>query len=237
SDEKHHLLVNIHHIVADGWSIGLLIKELGAFYAHYHSGAEVQLTPLAVQYGDYASWQREYQQEGLLSGELEYWQQRLANIPQVHNLPLDKARPAEQQFAGRTLVSHLDTGVTAELKAACQSQGVTLFMYLQAVFAALLHRYSGEHDIVMGTPVAGRTHQDIEPLIGMFVNTLVLRNDLSDVNSFEELLAQSKERILEAQDNQHVPFDMLVDELNPERSLSHSPIFQVLFTLQNNEQV
>ncbi|TDR35194.1 amino acid adenylation domain-containing protein, partial [Tahibacter aquaticus] len=236
ADSEHVLLVTQHHIVSDGWSIGVLVKEVSALYTAFCQGQPDPLPPLAIQYADFAAWQRERLHGALLQGHLDYWRSQLAGLPAVHNLPLDKPRPAQQRFAGGRAQLDLDAATLAGLHALARRHDASLFMLLQAAFALLVARWSGETDIVMGTPIAGRLHPDVEPLIGFFVNTLVLRSDLSANPTFEQLLAQARATALAAYEHQEIPFEMLVDELKPVRSLSHAPLFQLLFSMQNNEQ-
>ncbi|WP_163832494.1 non-ribosomal peptide synthetase [Spartinivicinus ruber] len=233
------LLINMHHIASDGWSMGVLMNELNQLYANICKGNSVEknLPELAIQYGDYAVWQRNWLSGQLLEEKLDYLQQQLQGIPEVHNLPLDNPRPAVQQYRGSHFVYELDPILIKQFKALCQAKGATLFMGLHAVLASLISRYSGETDIVIGTPVANREQSEVATLIGFFVNTLVLRSDLSDEISFDDLLIQSKQTALAAYTRQQVPFDHLVERLKPSRSLSYHPIFQVMLALQNNEQV
>src|SRR6185436_5757992 len=236
SEDDHMVLCNMHHIASDGWSMGILKQELATLYAAYLEGAENPLPPLRVQYADYASWQRQWLRGEVLEEQLSYWRGQLAGLPLVHGLPLDHPRPARQGFAGGHHVHGMGGELRDRIAARCRESGVTLFMFLQAAFATLLSRYSRETDVVVGSPIAGRVHRDVEPLIGFFVNTLVLRSDLSGNPRFADLLESSKQTILDAYAHQHVPFEMLVEELKPERSLSHSPLFQVLLVLQNTER-
>jgi amino acid adenylation domain-containing protein len=237
SDDEHVVLFNMHHIASDGWSMGVLMRELGALYEAYRAGRDNPLPPLRVQYADYAHWQRQWLRGEILEDQLSYWRRQLAGLPLVHGLPLDKPRPARQGFDGGEHVQRLDGDLKGRIEAVRRERGVTLFMFLQAAFSVLLGRYSQETDIVVGSPIAGRVHHDVEPLIGFFVNTLVLRADLSGAPRLVDLLESSRRTILDAYAHQHVPFEMLVEELKPERSLSHSPLFQILFALQNTEQV
>ena len=242
--ELYTLAICLHHIAADGWSAGVIIKELSAFYAACEQDnmtsldlpLEPPLEPLAVQYADFARWQRDWLQGEVKEQQLQYWRSQLKALPQVHSLVLDKPRPPQQSAAGATVHRMLNPQLTAQIQHCCQQHDVTLFMLLQSAFALLLHRYSGDNDIVMGSPVAGRSHSEIEPLIGMFVNTLVLRTDLSQQPNVAQLLHNTRQMVTEAYEHQHVPFEMLVDELKPERSLSHSPLFQLMFSLQDPDQ-
>ncbi|HBL26897.1 MAG TPA: non-ribosomal peptide synthetase, partial [Acidobacteria bacterium] len=236
AEEEHVLLLNMHHIASDGWSMGILMRELGALYEAYRAGKENPLPPLAVQYADYASWQRRWLQGDVLEGQLGYWRERLAGLPPVHELPLDRPRPPREGFAGGEHVMRIGEEVGRRLEAVCRESGATLFMVLQVALAALVGRWSHATDVVLGSPIAGRIHRDVEPLIGLFINTLVLRNDLSGDPRFADLLEAGKQMILDAYAHQHVPFEMLVEELRPQRSLSHSPLFQILLVLQNAER-
>ncbi len=236
ADEEHLLLCNMHHIASDGWSMGVFVAELSRLYAACLQGRDNPLTPLPVQYADYAQWQREWLRGEVLAAHLAYWQGQLAELPPVHGLPLDQPRPAQQTFNGQRYLQRLDGEVLAAVKTLCQRHDVTLFMLLQTAFAALLSRYSNEQDIVIGTPIAGRTQAETEGLIGFFVNTLVLRSRFDQHGSFRQVLLANKQTILEAYTHQHIPFEMLVQEVQPERNLRHSPVFQILFSLQNTEQ-
>lgn len=231
--EQHILAVTLHHIAADGWSMAILINELIALYR----ADSAQLLPdLPVQYADYAHWQRNWLQGERLQQQLDYWSNQLAGLPQVHSLPLDYPRPARQSFDGAHYVSTISADLTQQLYQACQAVGATLFMGLHAAFSVLLSRYSNERDIVVGSPIANREQAEIAGLIGFFVNTLVLRSDLSGNPSFNDLLNQSKNTLLGAYAHQQVPFEQLVEQLQPERSLSHSALFQIMLVLQNNQQ-
>ncbi|HKH47321.1 MAG TPA: amino acid adenylation domain-containing protein, partial [Thermoanaerobaculia bacterium] len=236
AEQDHVLLFNMHHIASDGWSMGVLIQELVTLYAAYRAGEESPLPPLCVQYADYAQWQRQWLRGEILDSQLGYWRRQLAGVPQVHALPLDRPRPSRLTYDAGLSVQRLDGRLQERIAARCRESGVTLFMFLQAAFSVLLSRYSQEKDVVVGSPIAGRVHRDVEPLIGFFVNTLVLRSDLSANPRFVDLLESSRQTILDAYAHQHVPFEMLVEELKPERSLSHSPLFQILMVLQNAEQ-
>ena len=232
SEQEHVVLLTMHHIVSDGWSMGLLIKEVASLYVAYSEGLESTLPELTVQYGDFAVWQRGWLQGAELERQLTYWREQLSELP-VLELPADRARPAVQNYDGAGRRFTLDRETTAQLKELSQREGVTLFMTLLAAFQTLLARYSGQNDIVVGTPIAGRTRHEIEPLIGFFVNTLVLRSKIDTDESFRELLAQVREVCLGAYAHQEVPFEKLVEELQPERDLSRSPLFQAMFALQN----
>ena len=236
SEEYHVVLFNIHHIASDGWSRGILIQDFSAYYHSFAKGETVSLQPLRVQYSDYAQWQKKWLRGSVLEKQLAYWKTRLEGIPSIHNLPLDRARPAEPSYHGERHQRVYNKKKSESIYRFCQKHDVTLFMFLQTAFAVLLARNSGEQDIVLGTPIAGRVHKDIEGLIGFFVNSLVLRSDLSEDPAFSDLLATSKQHILDAYTHQYLPFEMLVEEINPERSMVRSPLFQVVIVLQNNEQ-
>ncbi len=232
-EDDHVLLLTLHHIAADGWSAGVLVHELTALYEAHSLGIDPELAPLPIQYADYAVWQRN--DTALLEPQLAYWKQQLAHAPSVHGLPLDHPRPAHQQFAGRNLQAHLDRKTLDGLQRLANDHGATLFMVLQTAFSLLVSRWSGTADVVVGTPVAGRNQKETERLIGFFVNTLVLRNELAEDLPFTRLLQQGRQHVLDAFSNQDVPFEMLIEELRPERSLSHAPLYQLVFALHNNE--
>ncbi|HEU0077496.1 MAG TPA: condensation domain-containing protein, partial [Longimicrobiaceae bacterium] len=233
--EDHVLLITIHHIVADGWSTGVFTRELSALYDAYSDGRESPLPELEVQYADFAVWQREELQGEVLERELAWWKERLSGAPELLELPTDHPRPAVQTYRGANERVELPADMPERLTAVARSEGATLFMVLLAAFQALLSRYSGSEDVVVGSPIAGRTRSELEGLIGFFVNTLVLRTDLSGDPSFRELLRRVRAVTLGAYEHQEVPFERLVAEMEPERSLSHAPLFQVLFSLQNTQ--
>ena len=237
SEQEYVVLFNLHHIASDGWSMGLVIKEFSTLYSAYCQGQSNPLPELKVQYVDYAQWQRDYLQGDVLDSQLGYWKAQLEGIPQVHSLPLDKPRPAQQSHKGAPLRQLLDKALADELQTFCKQQDVTLFMLLHSAFSLLVGRYSGENDVVVGSATAGRLHKDVEPLIGFFVNNLVLRSDLSQDLPYSEYLQNSKQMILDAYAHQHIPFDMLVEALSPERNLRYNPIIQIKLDVQNNEQV
>ncbi len=233
SEEEHVLLVIMHHIVSDGWSMGVLVREVGLLYPALCAGAESPLEELAIQYADFAVWQREWLSGEVLDQQLSYWREQLAGAPAVLELPSDRVRPAVQSFRGADQPFVISERLTAALKEMSGAEGVTLFMTLLAGFKALLYRYTGQADIVVGSPIAGRNFVETEELIGFFVNTLVLRTDLSADPTFSELVRRVREVALEAYLHQDVPFEKLVEELQPERHTSHSPLYQVMFELQN----
>ncbi len=231
--EEHVLLLCVHHVVSDGWSMGVLFGELSALYGAYREGAESPLPELAVQYADYAAWQREQLEGEALERQIGYWKERLAGAPELLELPTDHPRPAVQTYRGATEPVALPGELLERLEALARREGVTLYMVLLGAFQVLLSKYAGSEDVVVGSPIAGRTRGEVEGLIGFFVNTLVLRTDLSGDPGFREVLRRVREGTLGAYEHQEVPFEKLVAELQPERSLSHSPLFQVMFALQN----
>jgi amino acid adenylation domain-containing protein len=236
SVREHILVVTMHHIASDGWSMNVLIDEFSTLYNAFAQGQESPLPPLAIQYADYARWQRDWLQGEVLDKQLAYWTAQLADLPVIHNLPMDKPRPLVQTFAGKSHHYQLSKKHLDDLMAVCQANGATLFMGLHAAFSVLMARYSNETDIVVGSPIANREQVEVAPLIGFFVNTLVLRSDLSNNPTFVELLNQSKDLLLDAYTYQQVPFEQLAEKLQPQRSQSHSPLFQLMLVLQNNEQ-
>jgi amino acid adenylation domain-containing protein len=235
TDDEHVLLVTMHHIVSDGWSQGILVNEFSALYNAYREGRDDPLPPLSIQYADYAAWQRRWIDGEVLQAQGAYWQQTLAGAPALLELPTDHARGAVQSLDGATVPVQFDAALTQGLKDLGRRHGTTLFMTLLAGWAGVLARLSAQDDIVIGTPVAGRTRAEVEPLMGLFLNTLALRIDLSQDPSAAELLQQVKTRALAAQQHQDLPFEQVVDLVKPERSLAHSPLFQVMFAWQNND--
>ncbi len=232
-DLSHILAVTLHHIISDGWSMGLIVKELASLYNAFAEGRQPLLEPLPIQYGDYAVWQRQWLCGQLLDRQLCYWKQQLAGPLPVLQMPTDRPRPPSQSFKGSSVPLRLKPELTHQLKALARREGVTLYMLLLAAFYSLLFRHTSEPDIIIGTDVAGRSRREVEGLIGFFVNQLVLRVKLSADLSFREVLKRVKEVCLAAYANQDVPFEKLVAELQPERSLSHHPLFQIKFLLQN----
>ncbi|HVG45825.1 MAG TPA: amino acid adenylation domain-containing protein, partial [Longimicrobium sp.] len=231
--DDHVLLLTMHHIVSDGWSMDVLHRELGALYAAFARGLEDPLPPLPVQYADYAAWHRRWVEGPVLEAQGEYWTQTLASAPELLELPTDHPRPAKQDFAGASVSVELDEALTAALKTLGQRHGTTLFMTLLAGWAALLARLSGQDEVVVGTPSANRGRAEVEELIGFFVNMLPLRVDLSGAPTVAEALGRVKARALEAQQNQDIPFEQVVELVKPARSLAHTPLFQVMFAWQN----
>ncbi|HEV3052247.1 MAG TPA: condensation domain-containing protein, partial [Longimicrobium sp.] len=234
--EDHVLLLVMHHIVSDGWSMDVLFREFSVLYETYLEGGESPLPELGVQYADYAVWQREQLAGAVLEQQLAYWKERLAGAPELLELPTDHPRPAVQTFRGAHERIELPLELLERLQRLGRSEGTTLYMVVLAAFQVLLSKYAGTDDVVVGSPIAGRTRREVEELIGFFVNTLVLRTDLSGDPGFREVLRRAREVTLGAYEHQEVPFEKLVAELQPERSLSHSPLFQVAFSLQDRNQ-
>ncbi|HLK61110.1 MAG TPA: amino acid adenylation domain-containing protein, partial [Chthonomonadaceae bacterium] len=232
-EEEHILLLTLHHIISDGWSQGVLIRELTALYNAFAAGRPSPLPELPIQYADYAVWQRNWLQGEVLDRQIGYWKGQLRGAPTLLELPTDRPRPPVQTFQGARKRYEFSEPLSQSIKQLAQQEGVTLFMTLLTAFNVLLSRYSGQDDIVVGTPIANRTQSDLEGLIGFFLNTLAMRTDLSGDPSFQELLGRVRETALGAYAHQDLPFEKLVDELQPERSLSHSPLFQVMFIFQN----
>jgi amino acid adenylation domain-containing protein len=232
-EQEHILLLVVHHIASDGWSMGVLRSELHALYNGYYSGESPALPELPVQYADYARWQRERMAGETFRRNLAYWEERLSGCPSVLQLPTDRPRPAIQTFSGARESFDLGEELTVEMQRLARSQAVTSYMVLLAAFQALLYRYTAQQEILVGSPIAGRTHQEIESSIGFFVNTLVQRSDFSSGQTFVELLSEVRRTALESYEHQELPFEKLVDAIQPERSLSHSPLVQVMFVFKN----
>jgi amino acid adenylation domain-containing protein len=235
SVNEHVLLLTQHHIVSDGWSLGILLPELSALYTAFSNHEASPLPPLAIQYPDYAAWQRHWLSGERLNEQAAYWKQALADAPTLLDLPTDRRRPEQQSLVGASVPIQLNAELTMALKRFSQQQGVTLFMTVLSAWAAVLSRLSGQEDIVIGAPSANRGHCDIEPLIGFFVNTLALRIDLGDNPSVADLIGRVRERALKAQDHQDLPFEQVVEITQPPRRLSHTPLFQVVFAWQNHD--
>ena len=230
--EEHVVLLTMQHIISDGWSMNVLIQEISTLYSAYSEGSASPLEELPVQYADYARWQRQHLSGEVLDEQLQYWIQQLGGAEMLE-LPTDRPRPAVQSYRGSTISYALSRELSERLKALSQREGTTLFMTLLAAWQVLLMRYSGQSDISVGTPVAGRTRAEVEPLIGFFVNTLVLRTGMAREWSFREALQRVREVCLGGYAHQEVPFEMLVERLQPARSLSHAPLFQVMFLLNS----
>jgi amino acid adenylation domain-containing protein len=232
-EKDHVLLLTMHHVVSDGWSMGILVKEMAAIYQSIVGQRPVDLPKLPIQYSDFARWQRESLQGEVLEELSSYWEEQLAGAPPVLDLPIARQRSATQTMRGAHISRRLLGKLSTELGALSRREGVTLFMTLFAAFQTLLYRYSGQEDLVTGSPIAGRNRAETEDLIGFFVNSLPLRTNVSGNPSFRELLGRVKETALGAYAHQDLPFEKIVEEIQPERSLSYSPIFQVMFALQN----
>ncbi|HVG20854.1 MAG TPA: amino acid adenylation domain-containing protein, partial [Blastocatellia bacterium] len=237
NEREHVLLFSMHHIISDGWSTGILVPEALTFYEAFLTGTRPALAELTIQYADFAAWQRESPDGEILNNHLSYWRRQLQGMPPILELPKDKPRPPVKSNRGATKFFKLPRSLSDGLKALSRTENTTLFMTLLAGFKTLLRRYSAKTDIVVGTPVAGRNHLQLEGLIGFFVNMLVLRTDLSEDPSFVELLGRVRRVALEGQAHQDLPFEKLVDALQPERSLSHTPLVQVVFVFQNTPRV
>ncbi len=232
-ENEHVGLLTMHHIVSDGWSTGILIREMAILYEAFCSGRPTSLPELPIQYADFAHWQRQWLDGGVLETQLTYWKRQLAGAPPFLDLPTDHTRPIVQTFRGAHQSLRLPKNISAGLKALSRQEGVTLFMTLLAAFKILLHCYTSQDDIIIGTPIANRNRLETEGLIGFFVNTLVLRTDLSGDPDFRELLRRVREVCLAAYAHQDLPFERLVEELHLARDLSRNPLFQVMFVLQN----
>ena len=236
-DAQHVLILTLHHIVADGWSLSVLQRELAVCYDTYAAGRASPLPELPIQYAEFAQWQRHWLQGEVLETQLAYWKAQLEGAPAVLELPLDHPRPAVQTFRGAWQGFTVVSDVLKQLHRVSQQYGVTLFMTLLAAFQTLLYRYTGQTDLMIGTSIANRNRGELEELIGCFVNTLVLRTDLSGNPCFSELLGRVRDVTLGAYTHQELPFEKLVETLQPQRSLSYAPLFQVLFSLQNAPMV
>ncbi len=233
-EEEHVGLLSMHHIVSDGWSTGILVRELATLYAAFSSGGSSPLPPLPIQYADFAQWQRQWLQGEVLEAQTAYWKDKLAGLPGPLDLPTDHPRPAVQTFRGAHQSSVLPGTLQGQMKALSRQEGVTQFMTFLAAFQVLLFRYTGQDDLIVGTPVANRTRLETEGLIGLFVNSLVLRTDLSGNPGFREILRRVRDVCLGAYGHQDLPFDRLVEELRVPRDPTRNPIFQVMFVLHNS---
>lgn len=229
--DDHALILAFHHAVVDGVSVGVFNAELSALYRAFVAGQPSPLPDLPVQYSDYAHWQRERFRSGAMARQVQFWRERLAGAPPLLRLPTDRPRPAVASYAGAECRVQLPAGLSAGLRRLAQAERATLFMVLLAAYQALLARWAGQSDVCVGTPVAGRVRAELEPLIGYFINTLVMRGDLAGDLSFLDLLRQVRSRTLAAYENQEVPFELLVEELRPGRSLGHNALFQVVLNV------
>ena len=230
--EEHALLLAMHHIVTDGWSMNVLVREAVALYAMYSAGRAPDLPPLPIQYADFAVWQRNWLQGEVLEQQLAYWKQHLGAKPAVLELPTDFPRPAVQTYRGANFIFPFSPALSQSLKTFCRAQQATMFMVLLAAFNVLFHRYAGQQEIIVGSPIANRNRKELEGLIGFFANTLPMRTNVSGELSFREVLARLKEAALGAYAHQDLPFEYLVEQFHPERSLSHSPLVQVMFNFE-----
>jgi len=230
---EYILLLTIHHIISDGWSMGVLLSEVAALYTAFSTGKPASLPELPIQYADFAIWQRQYLQGQVLETQLQYWKQQLGGGSPLLNLPTDRPRPTVPNCHGAQHLFLLPLDLAEAIKSLCQQEEATLFMTLLAAFQVLLYSYTQQEDIRVGSPIANRERVELEGLIGFFVNTLVLRNDLSGNPSFRELVQRSRQVALAAYAHPELPFEKLVEELQPERNLSYNPLFQVWFVLQN----
>ncbi|MEM7584363.1 MAG: amino acid adenylation domain-containing protein, partial [Acidobacteriota bacterium] len=231
--ERHLLILVVHHIASDGWSMSVLLDELTAFYRAFAAGHPSPLPELSIQYADFARWQRAWLSDDVLAAEIEHWRQRLEGAPASLELPVDRPYPAVQSFAGASYGFSLPAALSTELARWSRGRGTTLFMTLMAAFQSFLGRHAGQDDVVVGTPVAGRNRREIEGLIGFFINTLALRLNLASDATFSNLVHQTRDVVLDAFAHQDVPFEQLIEQLVPHRDLSRDPVFQVVFALQN----
>lgn len=231
------LSITMHHMITDGWSMGIFIREIDQLYRATCQGNRANLPELPVQYVDYTLWQRAWQESDLFKQQLDYWQKQLENIPAAHSLPLDYPRPARQTFNGQLYEHSLDETLFEKMNLFCKQQQVTPFILLQSVFALLIAQYSEQQDVVIGTAISGRVHKDLDGVMGFFVNTLALRTKIIREESFSNFLARNRAMIIAAFKHQHLPFPTLVKKLNPKRSLNTSPVTQIMFALHNRENV
>ncbi|WP_263357603.1 non-ribosomal peptide synthetase [Acidicapsa ligni] len=231
--DSHALLLVMHHIISDGWSLGIAIREFAEFYRHAVEGTESTIAPLAIQYTDFADWQRKWLDGGELDRQLPYWKKQLAGAPPVVQFPADHRRPQVESSDGHRLLMVIPVETVTALEQLARQEGSTLFMLMLAAFNVLLYRYSGQNDIVVGTPSASRNRSEMHGLFGFFVNNLVLRTSLEGNPTFRELIARVRDVTLGAYEHQDVPFERLVQALRPERTTEHSPLFQTIFSLQN----
>ncbi len=231
--DNHLLVASMHHIISDGWSMGVMVRELTEHYLAAKNGTTARMAPLAVQYADFAQWQQKWLESGELDRQLPYWRSSLADAPPMATFPTDFVRPPAEGPKGRRSRILIPKPLVAELEKLSREQNVTLFMLLFAAFLVLLYRYTGQEDLVVGTPSANRNRSELHPIIGFFVNNLVMRAKLDGNPTFVELLARIREVTLGAYDHQDVPFEKLVQALRPVRALDHSPLFQTMFSFQN----
>ncbi|WP_460200814.1 class I SAM-dependent methyltransferase [Scytonema sp. NUACC21] len=235
--QEHTLVLEMHHIISDGWSTEVFLQEMASLYKAFFTGTSSPLPEISIQYKDFAQWQRQWLQGKILQTQLSYWKQQLEGIPTALQLPTDRPRPAIQTSHGSQESIELSEAVITQLKAIARQEGVTFFMLLLAAFQILLYRYTGQDDIAVGSPIANRNHDEVKGLIGFFVNTLVLRTDMSGNPTFGELLTRVRKVALEAYTHQDLPFDQLVEAVQPERDISRTPLFQVMFNVQDYSQI
>ncbi|HEX7649790.1 MAG TPA: condensation domain-containing protein, partial [Noviherbaspirillum sp.] len=233
--DRHQLIVVMHHIATDGWSLGIIVKEFTWLYGARVKGEPALLPPLPIQYADYSAWIREKTDAAQASSALAYWREQLHGVPEVHGLPLDRPRSKMQSFRGRAVVTRLSAGMGAALQSLALSHGGTLYMAIECAFAILLSRYSGNDDIVIGTPAANRTHRDLDALVGYFVNLVPLRQQIDTQCSFRILLERARDCIVSALEQQHLPFDRVVQNVVGRRDASYNPLVQIVFAFQNND--
>ncbi|HLM66009.1 MAG TPA: condensation domain-containing protein, partial [Longimicrobium sp.] len=234
--DAHVLAVTMHHVATDGWSIGILLHDLQAFYAARLAGTDAHLPPLPLQYADFAAWQRRWLRGGTLARQMDFWRRQLAGAPATLELPTDRPRPPRQSFRGAVHGFYVPDEVARGVAAFAAAEQVTVFMASLAAFAALLGRYAGQDDVVVGSPIAGRHRAESEPIVGLFVNTLGLRTDLSGDPTFRELVRRVRQATLDAYAHQDLPFERLADELAVDRSLDRTPVFQVMFTVDETSR-
>jgi len=234
-DDQFILLLNMHHISSDGWSIGIFIRELCHAYLTFSQGQKPTLEPLPIQYSDFATWQRNWLQGEVLETQINYWKKQLKDAPPRLELPTDYPRPPIQSYKGSHYSHTLTPELTEQLNSLSQQEGVSLYMLLLTVFSLLLSRYSRQNDLCIGSPIANRPHPQTEGLIGFFANTLVMRNQIKSEQNFQQFLHQTRQTCLDAYQHQDIPFEFLVEQLKPVRSLSYNPIFQVMFAVENND--
>jgi len=232
ADQHYVLMVAMHHIISDGWSIGIIVKELTQLYAAYASGQAATLPLPSIQYVDFSAWQKTFLSGDREASQLNYWHQQLENVP-VLELPTDHSRPTVKTPAGGVVKFSVDSHLVTQAKTLAQKNSATLFMVLLSAFDALLYRYTGQTDFSVGTPIANRTHSQLEDIIGLFVNTLAIRARLTSDITFSELLTQIQSSTMDAYEHQDIPFERIVDDLGVSRDMSHTPVFQVMFVMQN----
>ncbi|KAF9943906.1 hypothetical protein BGZ72_003101, partial [Mortierella alpina] len=223
---EHIVLLTMHHIVTDGWSLGVMFRELNVLYEAFYSGLSSPLTPLTIQYPDYAAWQRKQFNQDKLKDQVSYWRETLKDAPVFIDLPTDRPRPPQRSFDGASVPIRFDTQFTSALRTLSQKHGVTLFMTVLAAWSAVLSRLSGQDDVVIGCPSANRNHQQLEQLIGFSVSTLALRIDLSKDPSAGQLLERVRKTTIAAQEHQDLPFEQVVEIVHPPRRADMNPIFQ-----------